>query len=139
MGSVFEKSLSMRQGDRRAYAYVLKRIKEPSAEELAACYSAGSVALGRIQLSWMNGFGERNAYYSKIITAPYIISTEKFNVRLVNAPPQLFVEEPQTIALKITNMSPSTFRLKLYIKEQETKTIAINALSHQVIKIVANL
>ena len=101
-------------------------------QDLEQYYKAGAIELGNLQITWVNSFGERNVYYSKRIFAPHTVSAEKFTVKLLKAPEQLYVEEPQTIALRITNLSPSDFRLKLYIKEEETKTIAINALSHQV-------
>ncbi len=118
--------------DKRSYTHVLRRTKEITPEDLAQYYKARAIELGTMQITWVNSFGERNIYYCKRISVPHAISAEKFMVKLLGPPAKLYVEEPQSIGLRITNITPNPFRLKLYVKEDEAKTISINALSHQV-------
>ena len=132
MEGVFDSSQSIRCGDKRSYTNVLKRTKEVTSEELLQYHKNGVIELGRLHIVWINAFGEQNIYSPKSIFALHSASAEVFSLKLVEAPTQLYVEEPRTVTLRITNVSPSVFRLKFYIKEDETKTIAINALSHQV-------
>eukprot|EP00831_Metopus_contortus_P057434 TRINITY_DN4984_c0_g1_i4.p1 TRINITY_DN4984_c0_g1~~TRINITY_DN4984_c0_g1_i4.p1 ORF type:complete len:227 (-),score=35.72 TRINITY_DN4984_c0_g1_i4:176-820(-) len=85
--------------------------------------------LGKVQIQWIGSLGEKNTFYTKTVSVPY--SKEPFTIKLINTPQQITVEEPRTITLQIFNFSANSYRLKLYIKEEETKTIAINAVSHQ--------
>lgn len=133
LDNIFEKSQTIRTEDKRSYTHLLKRTKEISPEELQHYYKSGIVELGNLQIIWINTFGERNVFHSKTISTQNSAITEKFSIRLINPPAKLYVEEPQSISLRITNASPYAFRLKLYIKEEESKTISINALSHQVL------
>lgn len=59
-------------------------------------------------------------------------------MKLLNAPSQLILEEPTIITLKITNMTPKQYNLKLYIDELETQTIGIYAISIQVKQLTNN-
>ena len=123
----------MKQGDKRSYIYKLKRKTEVTSDDLLQYYKAGNIDLGRVQIFWTGNFGEKNTFNTKSITSPYQQSAEAFSSKLFNAPTQLILEEPIILNLRITNMSANAYALRLYVNETETKTIAINALSHQVI------
>lgn len=131
MAAVFDKSQTVRAGDKRAYAFVLRRKKEVTPEDLLQSYKLGGTELGRLQVTWVGNFGEKNSFFSRSISVAQYTTGEFFTVRMVNPPEKLFVEEPHAIALRLTNTTPNVFRLKLYVKEDESKTLGINALSHQ--------
>ena len=132
MESIFDTSQTMRTEEKRAYSYVLRRIKDITLDDFLQYYKHNAVELGKLQITWVTSFGEKNVCYSKSISAPFSSPNENFFTRLINTPCQLVIEEPVTITLRITNTTPNFFRLKFYVKETETKAIGINALSHQV-------
>ncbi len=133
MDELFDNSQSLRAGDKRAYVFKLLKKQDLTMDDLVQYYKLGHIDLGQLQLTWVECFGARSVFHTKSIQAPYASSTEAFTVKLINAPLRLVLEEPRTISLKVTNMSPNLFRLKLCVNEAETKTIAINALSHHVL------
>ncbi len=53
-------------------------------------------------------------------------------MRLLTDPGPLTVEEPVVLSFRVTNLSPSAARLKLYVREEEARTMAINSFSPKV-------
>jgi len=107
----------------------VKRKFEETPEELRGYHNAKIIALGAFQVTWISSFGEKNVSNIGNINTKYNGAMERFLVRILNMPEVLYLEEPKLLSLKITNLLPITFRFKLYISDEKTKSIMINALS----------
>jgi len=132
MKSVYERTQCIKKDDQRSYIHELKRTKEEAPEDLKHYYKEKAIKLGNLRIEWVNSFGEVNYYYSPTILAKYNELVEKFYIRLINPPEKLFIDEPQIINIRISNMSPNALRLKLQVKEGELKTMVINGISQSV-------
>lgn len=133
MKSVFEKTQCLKKGDRRSYVHELRRTREETAEDLKRYFKSKAIELGNLRVEWVNSFGEVNHHYTPTILGRYNEAMEKFYIRVVSPPEKLYVDEPQLINLKISNMSTTSFRLKLTVNEGESKTMAISAVSQSVL------
>ena len=119
---------------KRSYIFELKRIKEETTEDIYRYCKDKQLDLGSIRIVWVNTFGEKNIYYTKSIMAKYD-PNERFFIKILNPPEKLYVEEPQIISIKISNVSAEPMNLQLRVNESETKTIKINSISNAVIMI----
>eukprot|EP00826_Nyctotherus_ovalis_P047647 TRINITY_DN550_c0_g1_i8.p2 TRINITY_DN550_c0_g1~~TRINITY_DN550_c0_g1_i8.p2 ORF type:complete len:136 (-),score=18.58 TRINITY_DN550_c0_g1_i8:217-624(-) len=133
MKSVFGKTQCLKKGDQRSYVHELRRTKEETAEDLKRYYRSKAIELGNLRVEWVNSFGEVNHHYTPTIFGRYNEAMEKFYIRLVEPPENLYVDEPQLINLKISNVSPTPLRLKLTVNEGESKTMVIIAVSQSVV------
>ena len=121
----------MNANDKRSYIFELKRIKEETTEDIFRYCKDQQLDLGSIRIVWINAFGEKNIYYTKSIMAKYD-PNERFFIKILNPPEKLYVEEPQIISIKISNVSAESLNLQLHVNESETKTIKINSISKAV-------
>ncbi len=131
--NIFDNSQTLKTGDKRSYIIKLKKKSEVTLEDLLLYYKQGYTDLGRMQIFWISGLGEKSLFWTKPMVYQYPTGNmQVFAVKLLNAPKELVVEEPVTFAMKITNMSPNAYQLRIYVKEEEAKTISINSLSIKV-------
>ena len=129
MKKVFERTQCMKNGDKRFYFLEVRKQGEETPEELHKYYIDKKIELGNLRITWVNSFGERNMFYANTIVVPYEIRSEYVSVKIMNMPKALYLEEPKVLKLKITNLLPTEFSFKLYIRDDEAKSIIINALS----------
>jgi len=119
--------------DKRSYTQVLKRRKELTVDDLMQAHKLGTINLGHLQVTWISSFGEKVITSSRQITVRYGTATDKLQVTLMNPPAELYIEEPQSLVLKITNVSGMALNLKLFTKPEEAKAIPISSLSKKVL------
>jgi hypothetical protein len=98
------------------------------------------VELGHIHIFWNSYFGERNKFIPKPIS--YTRKTaQEIQLRIIEKPSRLTMEEPSLLKLRIINASNSTF--KYLLNDLETfdlevsigevmNTILINGISNNV-------
>jgi hypothetical protein len=130
---VFDNCQTMNMKDKKFYTQVLKRPKELTANDLMQAHKLGTINLGHLQVTWISSFDEKVITSTRQITVRYGTSTDKLQVSLMNAPAELYVEEPQSLTLKITNVSGVALNLKLFTRPEEAKAIPISSLSKKVI------
>lgn len=133
MLQIFSRTQCLKSGDKRSYIFEIKRASEETPEELRENYNRKIVELGVFKIVWINSFGERNVCNISSIQAKYEGFKERFSIRVLNTPEVLYLEEPKLLSLKITNLLPVAHQLRLYVADDKTKSIMINALSQTVI------
>jgi len=127
---IFDNSQTLKLGDKRSYLVKLKKKTEISIEDLLSYYKLGFTELGIMNLTWISNFGERNQFFTKTICYQYPINMmQVFTTKLINAPKSLILEEPIALTVKVLNVSPNAYKLRVYISDIETKSITINSIS----------
>lgn len=130
--SIFENSQTMDMKDKRFYTQLLRRQREQTGDDLRQAHKLGTITLGHLQVDWVNSFGESIVTASRLISVRYGVAAEKVLVALIDPPALLYLEEPQSLSLKVTNVSGTSLNIKLFIKPEEAKAIAISSLSKKV-------
>jgi hypothetical protein len=129
MLKIFSRAQCIKNGDKRSYIFEVKRKFEETPEDLREYYNTKIIILGTFQVTWINSFGEKNTSNIGSINSKYNPMAERFLIKILNKPEVLYFEEPKLLSLKITNLLPIAFKLKLYVFDDKTKSIMINALS----------